>query len=117
MNPVELLVSEERGVSRQKYVVEQGVPVPGISREEAERLCVYDESGNRASANVGIEMTDPDGKVRWVLVSLPVDVKAGEKRGFTLREGDRDPAGPTLMMTSASWVMRRRNSSFSASWP
>jgi len=88
MQPIELLVREQRGVSRRQYVVEQGVPVHPMSPDEVERLGVFDEAGTRVPANVQVEGTNQDAKVTWVLVSFAVNVPAGDERRFVLKDSD-----------------------------
>ncbi len=88
MQPIELLVREQRGVTRKRYVVEQGVPVQPMSPDDVHRLGVFDDSGVRIPANVQAEGVDQDGQVKWVLVSFAVDVPAGNERRFLLKETD-----------------------------
>jgi hypothetical protein len=102
MQPVELIVNEFRGVARNNYVIEQGVPVPGITRDDAMNLGVFDELGNRVSAGVEIEHVDPSGKVKWVLVHIPVTMSAGETRKYVLKESDRGLVGEKLQVSSGS---------------
>lgn len=96
MQPVEMLVCESRGVARERYIVEQGIPVLPVSLDEVSNLTVFDESGAAVNANVQVEGTDPHGMVRWVLVSLPVDVEAGGTRRFFLKSGESKAVGDTL---------------------
>ena len=107
MQPIEINVTESRGVTREDYVIEQGVPVPGISSEEAERLAVFDDAGSPVPANVQIESIDPFGKVKWVLVSLPVSVAAGGEKRFVLKQRDGEPVGEKLRVTTDSEGRRR----------
>ena len=106
MKPIEILVSESRGVDRKSYIVEQGVPVPGISREQAAKLAVFGEAGERVPANVQVESVDPAGNVKWVLVSLPVDVAAGKQKKFTLKEDDGSAVGDKLQVSIGSSIWR-----------
>jgi len=87
MEPVEILVTECRGVAREHYVVEQGIPVLPIAPAEARRLTVSDKNGAPVAASVEPEGFDQHGAVRWVLVSIPVDLPAGGQTRFSLREG------------------------------
>lgn len=99
MKPVEILVSESRGVARENYVIEQGIPVEPMSPEEAAKLAVYDEFGNTAAADVRVESVDPQGRVRWVLVSIAVDLSEGQERRFCLRQADGAPGGEKLRVS------------------
>lgn len=102
MKPIRIDINEFHGVSRNGYMIEQGVPVPGISPEQTQTLGVIDESGNSVSANVQIEHIDPTGKVRWMLVSLPVDVAANSSKTYYLAPGSGEPAGSTLTLHESS---------------
>lgn len=103
MLPVELRVVESRGVDRKGYVVEQGVPVSGLSRDDVLRLAVFDVQGKRIPASVHPEGFDQHDNVRWVLVSFAVDVAAGEEQRFSLNrvEGPVGPAGLQAQETEA----------------
>jgi hypothetical protein len=115
MQSIELLVREQRGVSRKDYAVEQGVPVHPMTPEDVARLGVFDETGSRIPANVQVEGTDQDGMVRWVLVSFAVDVPAGDERRFFLKEaeGPAPTADRLESSTSSDNVFVFRNRFFS----
>lgn len=106
MKPIDILFSETRGIDREDYVVEQGVPVLPMSAGDVTRLGVFDESGSVVPANIQVEGKDQNDDVRWVLVSMPVTVKAGGQRNFTLREYSGGPVGRRLRLTIASNVQR-----------
>lgn len=84
-----------------------------MSTEEAGKLAVFDVDGNRVSANVQIEGTDQHGRVRWVLVSLSVDLDVGEEKRFYLKESDgQDAAGDRLQCDSSPGAIVLRNRFF-----
>lgn len=87
MDPIEILVNERRGFARESYLVEQGIPVPSIPLNQAQRLTVVDQNGTPVAASIEPEGFDQHGSVRWVLVSIPVDLPAGGESAFSLRDG------------------------------
>ncbi|MFQ3549506.1 MAG: hypothetical protein SNJ70_07110 [Armatimonadota bacterium] len=86
MKNIEFIVRESRGLSRKNYLAEQGIPVPKITEQEAKQLIVVDSNGNPAKFNIQIESTDYEGLVKWVLVSVVVDLKANEEKIFVLKD-------------------------------
>lgn len=87
MDPIEILVMERRGFARENYVVEQGIPVLPMTLTEAQRLTVADQNGAPVAASIEPEGFDQHGAVRWVLVSVPVELPAGGQTRFSLRDG------------------------------
>jgi len=102
MQPIELLVREQRGVNRKNYMIEQGIPVRPMSPDEVRKLGIFDEAGNQVPADIQIEGTDHEDKVRWVLVSFPVDVLAGDERKFLLKESNNAAVADGRLESSAS---------------
>ncbi|MGQ9922897.1 MAG: hypothetical protein ACUVSM_03020, partial [Armatimonadota bacterium] len=89
-------VRESRGVRREGFVIEQGVPVPPLSPSEVEALTVLDAEGKPVPCDISIEGTDQDGRVRWLLLTLPVTLDAGEERSFVLTQGPRAADSPSI---------------------
>lgn len=106
MEPTEILVTESRGVARESYIVEQGIPVQPMSREDAAKLRIFDDNGNLAPANIQAESVDYKGDVRWLLVSLAVDSPKGGERRYVLKESDQPTGGEKLQVSIGSEVWK-----------
>ncbi|MCX8052942.1 MAG: hypothetical protein N3B12_03970, partial [Armatimonadetes bacterium] len=87
MKPIDILVRESRGYARRGYVVEQGIPVLPITSEEAGRVTITDQHGRPVPASIEPEGFDQNGRIRWLFVSMPVDLPAGGEARFQLCEG------------------------------
>ncbi len=59
-----------------------------MSQEEAQHLGVYDEAHKPVPANIQTEAIDPQGNVSWLMVSIPVDVKANCSRKYFIDKFD-----------------------------
>lgn len=83
--------------------------------EEASTLAVFDESGKPAPANVQVEGTDQHGMVRWVLVSITVDLAEGESKKFYLKPGETRGSHDSLQVSIGSETFKYvRNRYFTA---
>ena len=92
MKPVELLVTENRGANRHNYIIEQGIPIHPLPPDQVSRLLITDEHGCPVPAAINVEGTDQHGNVRWLLVSLPIDINAGDQKKFRLRMAEAPPS-------------------------
>lgn len=111
MEPIELLARESRGVRRDGYVFEQGIPVLPMAPENVARLAVVDEKGQTQPASIHLEGTDQNGDAAWVYVAFPVSLDKGEEKRFWLKEAER-PAGPTLDVRSDGGVITIASASY-----
>lgn len=112
MEPIEILIAESRGVARENYVVEQGIPVAPMSPKEAAGLTVFDESGLPARANVQIEGTDQHGRVRWLLASITTDLAEGERQKFYLKQSEARNRDDLLQVSVGSEAFRSVRNKF-----
>lgn len=101
MNPVQIVVNESRGVARENYLLEQGIPIAPVSRDKVASLGIYDAEGNRYPAGIQAEATDHNGDVNWLLLTMPVNLGAGADSQFLLRDvgnEQKDIPGPALII-------------------
>ena len=102
MESVPITVRESRGVPRERFVIEQGVPVPPLSPSEVENLTILDAAGEPVPCDISIEGTDQDGQARWLLVTLPVSLEAGAERRFTLSNGPKAAQCPGVELQESA---------------
>jgi len=114
MERIEILVHEARGIRRDGYIIEQGVPVEGLRAAEVDLLGVFDESGAAVPAGIEAESLDPNGMVRWLRLSLPVDVAANSRRTYTLADAGIVGDVRRLTVETSPGAIRVENGRFSA---
>src|SRR6185295_5569451 len=95
---VRFTATEDGGVARRSVLVEQGVPIAPMARAEVAHLAVLDRSNRAVPAGIEIEGVGPDGRVRWLRISLALDLQPWEKRDFDLVR-DSVPSQPPLLKT------------------
>lgn len=83
MDPIKLKLIENHGLERKGYLIEQGVPVKAMSKEEVADLRLL-SGGKAVPAEVQVESTDAWGNVRWLMVTSALDIPAGETRELFL---------------------------------
>ncbi|HUS05746.1 MAG TPA: hypothetical protein VMZ52_05605, partial [Bryobacteraceae bacterium] len=97
---VRFTITEDAGIDRTAALVEQGLPVPPMSKDAAARLAIIDKEGHAVPAGIEIDGVDPHGLVRWLRISLPVNLKAWERRPLDLVAGA--PAAVPALQTDIS---------------
>lgn len=94
---VPLTVSEPAGVARSE-VVSGGIPLPEGQYKDPAAFSLFD-GDKEVPVQVDPIVKFPDGSLHWVLVSFPVELKANEKKVYTLRDtpGKAAAANPVVV--------------------
>ncbi len=106
-----LTIRETEGVERQGEVVGNGIPIAKIMNlKSIGSLQVTDNSGKQIPAQFEVLSRwggplQSDSAIQWLLVNFPVDVKAGDKKTFTLSAGSNiAPIKPISVSNTATDV-------------
>lgn len=99
---VALTVSEPSGVARRGWPVTSGVPFARGALADPSRVALFDEAGRPVPLQSDVLARWADGSVRWLLVDFQVDLAAGQKRLFQLREGARAAVAAPLRVVAAA---------------
>ncbi|MFO7898522.1 MAG: hypothetical protein R6V58_05630, partial [Planctomycetota bacterium] len=99
---LELGAEEPAGVARRAAWARAGVPLVKGRFKQDQAFAVFAD-GKAVQAQVEPLVVDEDGFLRWVLVDVLADFKAGQKRTFTLRAVDAAPkiAAPLKVVNRA----------------
>lgn len=80
---IALKVSETAGITRRKYPLTRGVPLPQGTRLEA--LSLRDAQGREVPLQLRVLGRWPDDSAKWVLLDFQADVEAGQEAVYTLQ--------------------------------
>ena len=80
---IALKVSETAGMTRRKYPLTRGVPLPQGTRLEA--LSLQDAQGRAVPLQLRVLGRWPDDSAKWVLLDFQADVEAGQEAVYTLQ--------------------------------
>ena len=80
---IALKVSETAGITRRKYPLTRGVPLPQGTRLEA--LSLQDAQGREVPLQLRVLGRWPDDSAKWVLLDFQADVEAGQEAVYTLQ--------------------------------
>lgn len=80
---IALKVSETAGITRRKYPLTRGVPLPQGTRLEA--LSLQDAQGREVPLQLRVLGRWPDDSAKWVLLDFQADVEAGQEVVYTLQ--------------------------------
>lgn len=106
-------IVERHGQARTAALLEQGVPVPPMTRDEAARLTLARKDGRPLAAFVTPEGYDEHGRVRWVRVCARTALAAHGALDVVLRPGEtaapplslREQAG-SIVVDNAGYTLR-----------
>ena len=89
---IALKVAETEGITRRKYPLTRGVPLPQGIVAGVENLSLQDAQGRDVPAQLRVLGRWPDGSAKWVLVDFQADVEAGQEAVYTLQYTDQKAA-------------------------
>ena len=82
---IALKVAETAGITRRKYPLTRGVPLPQGAVVGVENLSLQDAQGRDVPVQLRVLGRWPDGSAKWVLVDFQADVEAGQEAVYTLQ--------------------------------
>lgn len=88
MNPIDVVVREERGVARRAALVSGGIPLARGRLSSVERLELRDEVARVVPARLAETERWDDGTIRWLGIAFLADVPANGASRYVLAEGD-----------------------------
>ena len=80
-----LKVAETAGITRRKYPLTRGVPLPQGTVAGVENLSLQDAQGRDVPVQLRVLGRWPDDSAKWVLVDFQADVEAGQEAVYTLQ--------------------------------
>src|SRR5438034_3886878 len=80
-------VAEPARVRRSGWPVTSGVPLARGALRDPQAAALFSAEDREVPLQTEALLRWPDGSVRWLLLDFPIDLKAGEKKHFTLRYG------------------------------
>ena len=89
---IALKIKEAEGITRRKYPLTRGVPLPQGTVTGVENLSLQDAQGQDVPVQLRVLGRWPDGSAKWVLVDFQADVEAGQEAVYTLRYTDQKAA-------------------------
>ena len=91
---IALKVSETAGITRRKYPLTRGVPLPQGAVLQASHLSLQDAQGRDVPLQLRVLGRWPDGSAKWVLLDFQANVEAGKEAVYTLQytEGQKAAA-------------------------
>lgn len=84
---IPLNMEEHAGVDRQAEPVRCGVPIPRGALRDLNAIRLEDENGGEKPLQAEEAAFWPDGSFKWVLLNFFADLKAGEKKAYSLSFG------------------------------
>ncbi|MCG3178791.1 MAG: hypothetical protein BIFFINMI_01121 [Phycisphaerae bacterium] len=102
---IPVTVTEPAGLERADAPVFGGIPLPRGEVKDAGTLQLVDAAGQPVALQVDPLVTEPDGSLRWVLLSFKADLKPHEAKTFTLKTGQaKAPAAKSIVADGADAV-------------
>ncbi len=98
---VELRVTESQGISRRRWPITRGVPLPESELQNLDTVWVADPQGEPVASQLRVLSYWPDGSTKWVLTDFQADVPAGGTAVYNLRYGGESKdieGGPGLQI-------------------
>ena len=89
---IALKVKETEGITRRRFPLTRGVPLPQGTVSGVENLSLQDAQGRDVPVQLRVLGRWPDGSAKWVLVDFQADVEAGQEAVYTLRYADQKAA-------------------------
>ena len=83
---VALAVAEPSGVARRGWPVTSGVPFRQGALADGRGMTLWTPGGQAVPLQTDVLARWPDGSVRWLLIDFQVELAAGEKQNFVLRD-------------------------------
>ncbi|HUQ94764.1 MAG TPA: hypothetical protein VM120_23995 [Bryobacteraceae bacterium] len=97
-------IMERDGLARRGSLLEQGIPIPPMSPQEAATLVLRRADGLPLRAHIEPESKDPEGNVTWVRVSALVSMPASGRIPVRLETADGDQAAPLNVQRSVGRI-------------
>ena len=89
---IALKVKEAEGITRRKFPLTRGVPLPQGTVADVENLSLQDAQGRDVPVQLRVLGRWPDESAKWVLVDFQADVEAGQEAVYILRYADQKAA-------------------------
>src|SRR5574340_870832 len=86
-------IVERDGIARKATVLEQGIPVEGLSDSEAKGLVMAGPDGKVLPGSIEVEARDEHGRPRWLRLAAVVAIPAGGRLPVTVETGSPVRAG------------------------
>ena len=90
---IQIKVQETEGITRERWPLSRGVPLPEGEVDGVEELWVEDGSENVLPAQFRVLGRWPDGSVKWVLVDWQADLDGGGETVYWLKHKHGVKAG------------------------
>ena len=88
---IEFTIQERNGVNVENFLIQRGIPLKDGVLKESEDIYVEDkETGQAVLSQTRVMETYHSGYVKWLLVSMSVDMMPGETRSYAIKKGSVD---------------------------
>ena len=89
---IALKVKETEGITRRRFPLTRGVPLPQGTVADVKNLFLQDAQGRDVPVQLRVLGRWPDESAKWVLVDFQADVEAGQEAVYILRYADQKAA-------------------------